>query len=125
MLILLLASVAFTQADTAATKSAILEADRSLAAAVASKGAQVFLDALAPDAAVLFPGQPILKGSVITDMESRSRGREHRRQARMHNGLFAFQKSARHRKGRASGDVPHLLDEGREWKLAGCGHSAG
>ena len=63
MLILLLASVAFTQADTAATKSAILEADRSLAAAVASKGAQVFLDALAPDAAVLFPGQPILKGA--------------------------------------------------------------
>jgi ketosteroid isomerase-like protein len=63
MLILLLASVAFTQADTAATKSAILEADRSLAAAVASKGAQVFLDALAPDAAVLFPGQPVLKGA--------------------------------------------------------------
>jgi ketosteroid isomerase-like protein len=63
MLILLFASVAFMQADTAATKAAILEADRSLAAAVSSKGAQVFLDALAPDAAVLFPGQPILKGA--------------------------------------------------------------
>jgi ketosteroid isomerase-like protein len=63
MLILVFASVAFMQADTAATKAAILQADRSLAAAVASKGAQVFLDALAPDAAVLFPGQPILKGA--------------------------------------------------------------
>jgi ketosteroid isomerase-like protein len=63
MLIALLASVAISQADTAMTKAAVLAADRALAAAVASKGAEAFLDALDPNAAVLFPGQPILKGA--------------------------------------------------------------
>ena len=62
MLIALLASAALSPADTSATKAAILSADRNLAAVVASKGAQAFLDALDPNAAVLFPGQPILKG---------------------------------------------------------------
>ena len=51
------------QSDTAATKSSILAADRNLAAAVAAKGAEAFLEALDTDAAVLFPGQPILRGS--------------------------------------------------------------
>jgi ketosteroid isomerase-like protein len=51
------------QSDTAATKSSILAADRNLAAAVAAKGAEAFLEALDTDAAVLFPGQPILRGA--------------------------------------------------------------
>ncbi len=55
-------SIAAQQGDTASTKSAILAADRNLAAAVGAKGAEAFLDALDSSAAVLFPGQPILKG---------------------------------------------------------------
>ena len=49
--------------DTTATKAAILSADRTLAAQTAKNGASAFLDALGPNAAVLFPGQPILKGA--------------------------------------------------------------
>jgi ketosteroid isomerase-like protein len=49
--------------DTTATKAAILSADRALAAQAAQNGAGAFLDALDPNAAVLFPGQPILKGA--------------------------------------------------------------
>ena len=55
-------SIAAQQSDTASTKSAILTADRNLAAVVAAKGAEAFLEALDSSAAVLFPGQPILKG---------------------------------------------------------------
>jgi ketosteroid isomerase-like protein len=49
--------------DTTATKNAILAADRALAAQTARNGATAFIDALEPNAAVLFPGQPILKGA--------------------------------------------------------------
>ena len=48
--------------DTAATKTWLLAADRALAAAVADRGVAALLEALAPDAAVLIPGQPILRG---------------------------------------------------------------
>jgi ketosteroid isomerase-like protein len=51
------------RADTAATKAALLAADSALAQAVQAKGVAPFLDALEPDAAVLFPGQPILRGA--------------------------------------------------------------
>jgi ketosteroid isomerase-like protein len=63
MLILFLASVAFTEADTVATKAAILAADRNLAATVATKGTEAFLEALDSSAAVLIPDQPILRGA--------------------------------------------------------------
>jgi ketosteroid isomerase-like protein len=49
-------------ADTTATKAAVLAADKALAARVASEGAVAYLSALDDDAAILFPGQPILKG---------------------------------------------------------------
>lgn len=61
--LLLAASLSSAKSDTTATKNAILAADRALAAATARGGAAVFLDALGPNAAVLFPGQPILKGA--------------------------------------------------------------
>ncbi|MEO8479961.1 MAG: DUF4440 domain-containing protein [Gemmatimonadota bacterium] len=48
--------------DTTATKAALLAAERALAHAVENRGAQAFLDALAPDAAVLFSDQIILRG---------------------------------------------------------------
>lgn len=51
------------QSDTAATKAAVLAADRNLAAQAASRGAEAFLSALDSTAAVLFPGQPILRGA--------------------------------------------------------------
>lgn len=50
------------QPDTTATRASLRDADRGLAEAVASRGAAAFLEALEPDAAVLFPGQPILRG---------------------------------------------------------------
>jgi len=57
-------SVAGAQkSDTTATKTAVLAADRALAEKVGREGAGAFIDALDEDAAVLFPGQPILKGS--------------------------------------------------------------
>ena len=64
MFIALLATLAIgvEQADTAATKAAIIAADRNLAAAVVLRGADAFLEALDSSAAVLVPGQPILKG---------------------------------------------------------------
>lgn len=49
------------RADTAATKAALLAADSALAEVVRAKGAGAFLDAADPGAAVLFPGQPILR----------------------------------------------------------------
>ena len=49
--------------DTAATKAAILAADRALAVAVAKSGPSAFLDALEAGAAVLFPGVGILRGA--------------------------------------------------------------
>jgi ketosteroid isomerase-like protein len=48
--------------DTAATKASVLAADRNLAQAVARSGAEAFIRALEPGAAVLIPGQPVLKG---------------------------------------------------------------
>jgi ketosteroid isomerase-like protein len=49
------------KSDTAAVKAAVIAADRALAAA-AAKNAAAYLSALTKDAAVLFPGQPILRG---------------------------------------------------------------
>jgi ketosteroid isomerase-like protein len=49
--------------DTTATKAAVLAADRALAEKVGREGAGAFVDALDEHAAVLFPGQPILKGA--------------------------------------------------------------
>ena len=57
------AAPAAAQRDTAATKASVLAADRNLAKAVARTGAGAFLRALEPGAAVLIPGQPILKGA--------------------------------------------------------------
>ena len=48
--------------DTSATKAWLLATDRALAQAVLEKGIAALVDALSPDAAVLFPGQPILHG---------------------------------------------------------------
>lgn len=56
-------TAAAQKADTAATKAAILAADRSLARHVEHTRAAAFLDALEPGAAVLFPDQPILRGA--------------------------------------------------------------
>jgi pimeloyl-ACP methyl ester carboxylesterase/ketosteroid isomerase-like protein len=50
-------------ADTTATKAALLAAEAALARAVQARGAAAFLDALEPGAAVLIPGQPILRGT--------------------------------------------------------------
>ena len=61
-MILFLLSAIISQADTAATKAAVLAADRDLASAVASRP-EAFFDALDPSAAVLIPGQPILRTS--------------------------------------------------------------
>jgi ketosteroid isomerase-like protein len=61
-MILFLLPAIISLADTAATKAALLAADRELAAAVASRP-EAFFDALDPNAAVLFPGQPILRAS--------------------------------------------------------------
>ena len=63
----LFSTPAFAQtADTAAVKAQVLKADRDLAASAAKNGARIFLDALASDAAVLFPGQPILEGGTAS-----------------------------------------------------------
>ena len=56
--------VAAQQVDTTVTKAAVMAADRALADRVAKDGPQAFLAALDPGAAVLFPGQPILRGRV-------------------------------------------------------------
>ncbi|MBI3792686.1 MAG: hypothetical protein HY275_17655 [Gemmatimonadetes bacterium] len=50
------------RADTARTKAWLLAVDRALAGAVAEHGVTALVEALAPDAAVLIPGQPILRG---------------------------------------------------------------
>ncbi|MEO8193283.1 MAG: hypothetical protein ABI681_05495 [Gemmatimonadales bacterium] len=50
-------------ADTTATKSALLAADRALARQTAKEGPKAVLHALEPGAAVLFPGQPVLRGA--------------------------------------------------------------
>ena len=57
------ASAHAQRADTAATKIWLLAADRALAAAVAERGVAALIEALAPDAAVLIPGEPILRGA--------------------------------------------------------------
>jgi len=49
------------KSDTTAVKAEVMAADRALAAS-AAKNAAVYLSALTRDAAVLFPGQPILRG---------------------------------------------------------------
>ena len=51
------------RADTASAKAWLLAADRALASVVAERGVAALVEALAPDAAVLIPGQPILRGS--------------------------------------------------------------
>ncbi|MEP7324441.1 MAG: DUF4440 domain-containing protein [Gemmatimonadota bacterium] len=48
--------------DTAATRAQLLTADRDLARAVAQRGNSAFLAALEPGAAVVMPGQLILRG---------------------------------------------------------------
>lgn len=48
--------------DTVATKAALMTADKALADRAQKDGPQAFLAALNPSAAVLFPGQPILRG---------------------------------------------------------------
>jgi ketosteroid isomerase-like protein len=61
--IALIAAPAFAQkSDTAAVKASVLTADRELAATSAKSGAQAFLGALESGAAVLIPGQQILRG---------------------------------------------------------------
>jgi ketosteroid isomerase-like protein len=64
LLSLLSTGLAAQQVDTSETKAAVMAADRALADLVAKDGAQAFLAALDPGAAVLFPGQPILRGRV-------------------------------------------------------------
>ena len=48
-------------ADTAQTRASLIAADRALAEASARKGVSALLDVAAPDAAILIPGQPILR----------------------------------------------------------------
>ncbi len=48
--------------DTTATKLALIEADKALAGRDSTDGPKAFLAALEPEAAILIPGQPILKG---------------------------------------------------------------
>jgi ketosteroid isomerase-like protein len=63
LLVAAISSIASAQGtDTAATKNAVLAADRALAGKVARAGAGAFLDELGENAAIAFPGQPILKG---------------------------------------------------------------
>jgi ketosteroid isomerase-like protein len=50
--------------DTTVTKREVLAADNDLARSVEASGAQTFLDALEPGAAVLMPFQPIMRGPV-------------------------------------------------------------
>ena len=61
-LVLINAPVGAQVRDTAATKASVLAADRNLARAASRTGAEAFLRALEPGAAVLIPDQPILKG---------------------------------------------------------------
>ena len=74
MIPVILAALAIIQLpDTALTKAAILKADLDLSAAVASGGPDAFLDALDANAAVLIPGQPILKGKAEASSAFRAR----------------------------------------------------
>jgi ketosteroid isomerase-like protein len=62
--IILLAPASRAQrTDTTRTIAELLAADSTLARATQSEGAAAFLDRLEADAAVLFPGQPILSGA--------------------------------------------------------------
>ena len=63
MIPFLLAAVIGSQVDTAATKAAILAADRDLARATAARGPAAFFEATDPNAAILIPGQPILRAA--------------------------------------------------------------
>lgn len=58
-----LAAIGAQVADTTATTAALLARDRALAAAVIDRGATALLEALAPDAAVNIPGEPIHHGA--------------------------------------------------------------
>lgn len=63
MAVALLSAPALAQnPDTTALKAQVLAADRALAASAAKNGAAAFLSQIEPGAAVLIPGQPILKG---------------------------------------------------------------
>src|SRR6476659_4247399 len=57
------ASAAAQRVDTTATKREVLAADSALLHAVQQRGPQAFLDALEPDAPILFPAQPIYRGA--------------------------------------------------------------
>lgn len=48
--------------DSVAVKASLMAADQALSDRVTKDGAQAFLASLDPSAAVLFPGQPILRG---------------------------------------------------------------
>ena len=62
VLLAAVSSIASAQSDTAATKAAVLAADRALAEKVSREGAAAFLSALDEHAAIAFPGVSILKG---------------------------------------------------------------
>ncbi len=62
-MMVLSASARAQRPDTATTKAALMAADRALAARVETAGPRAFLAALEADAAVLFPGRPILRGA--------------------------------------------------------------
>ncbi len=57
-----MSAVAAKPVDTAVTKAAVLAADQALADRAQKDGPKTFLESLDPSAAVLFPGQPILRG---------------------------------------------------------------
>jgi ketosteroid isomerase-like protein/sugar lactone lactonase YvrE len=59
--------------DTTRTKTEILAADAALARVVATNGSTAFLDAVDPDAAMVMPWQPILRGTSESMTPFRSR----------------------------------------------------
>src|SRR5215203_4900030 len=52
-----------TPADTTMVKAELIAADRTLAQQAARGGSEFVLKALDPNAAVLLPGQPVLRGA--------------------------------------------------------------
>ena len=55
-------ALSFRMADTTATKAELMTADRQLREAVSERGQGALIALLDSDAAVLMPGQPILRG---------------------------------------------------------------
>jgi ketosteroid isomerase-like protein len=62
LLIVQTAPLSAQRADTAATRTALLAADRALAAEVAARGPAAILDLLAPSAPFNFPDEPVYRG---------------------------------------------------------------